>query len=139
MAVTLAGLRAYEVARGFSTATTANDTDANAALVRGGDYIEINYLANILPQYVDDVPEAFEKATYEASLLELATPNIFSVTATEFDALALTTVDKIGWDYVGPKGGSGSAASKLAPVNSKIDNMLKPYISTSKTKPLLRA
>lgn len=132
MTATLAGFRAYALERGDSAPTSASDADADAALVRAADYIRDEYEQRFLAAYVTTPPAAVDTATYEAAILELATPNLFSRTYTEAGEKVLTQVEGISWEYTGRKGGS------QVPVSTKIEAMLRPYVAGS-TKTILRA
>ena len=132
MPADLSGFRAYHVERGNSAPTNALDADAEAALVRGADYVRDTYVARFLPLYADPLPDAVDDATYEAAALELATPGFFSKTYTEADAKVLVGVDTIRWEFIGRKGGS------RAPTSTKIEAMLRRYMAGSTTW-LLRA
>lgn len=128
----LAGFRAYALARGNNAPTVATDSAAEAALVRGGDYIADEYVANFLPAYVDPLPEAVDDAIYEAAIIELASPGALSKTYTEGADKALVAVEGIKWEFTGRKGGS------QVPKSTKIEAKLRPYMGGD-TKTLLRA
>lgn len=120
MAATSAGLITYAADRG-QTITAGSDTDA--ALVRAVDYITYFYVAKMPAS--NPAPDAtVEAATYEAAILELATPNFFSKTYTPGEAKALTKVDNIQWTMLNPDTGSEG----MTPVSSKIEAMLGGYV-----------
>lgn len=128
----LAGFRVYALARGNNSPTEATDSAAEAALVRGGDYIADEYVANFLPAYADPLPEAVDDAIYEAAIIELASPGALSKTYTEGADKALVAVEGIKWEFTGRKGGS------QVPKSTKIEAKLRPYMGGA-TKTLLRA
>lgn len=120
---TLTDWRAYDVARGYSASTDADDDDATAALVRASDYIQYRYVANLLPAY-DDTLAVVEYATYEAARLELATAGFFTKSYTEAEQKVLTGVGQIRWTVTG---NSSKTYSKM-PVSTIIEAMFEPYI-----------
>jgi len=132
MTATLAGFRAYALERGDSAPTSAADADAEAALVRATDYIADHYQLRFLAEHIETVPAAVDPATYEAALLELATPGFFSQTYTEASDKTLTQVEGIAWEFTGRKGGS------RVPVSTKIENKMRPYMAGA-TKAVLRS
>ena len=128
----LASFRAYALARGDSAPTAATDADAEAALVRAGDYIAAEYVARFIPAFVDPLPDAVEAATYEAARLELVTVGVFSKTYSDAGDKVLTGVGDIRWEFTGRKGGS------QVPKSTRIDGMMRPFIGGN-TKTLLRS
>lgn len=128
---TLADWRTWATARGNSTPTDASDTDATAALVRASDYIQYRYVANLLPGY-DDTLAVVEPATYEAALLELATPGFFTKTYTEAERKVLTEVKGIKWTVTG----KADSVFANSPAVSIIEAMFEPYIA-ARTGPYL--
>lgn len=128
----LAGFRAYHDARGNSAPTDADDTIAEAALTRGGDYITDEYVGRFQDRYKDPLPDAVDEAIYEAALLELSAANdgaVFLVnggfwgkTYTPSDTKVLTAVSTIKWEFTGKKGGA------QYPVSTKIEGRLRRYI-----------
>lgn len=126
------GFRAYALARGNNAPTEATDEAAQASLVRGGDYVRDQYVANFLPAFIVPLPDAVETATYEAAIIELASPGALSKTYTEGADKALVAVEGIKWEFTGRKGGS------QVPKSTKIDAMMRPYMGGA-TKTLLRS
>lgn len=123
---TIASFRAYATARGNPAPTAATDVLATAALVRASDYITYSYVQQFLSGYDATSPNV-EEATYEAAILELATPNFFSSTFTMDQRKVLTEVKGIKWTVVaGPSGISSSQAA--TPMSTKIAAMLEPYM-----------
>lgn len=123
MAADLAGWRAYAAARGNQAPTAADDAVAEAALLRGTDYIQYRYVANLLPGY-DGTLAVVEPATYEAANLELATPGFFTKTYTPGEQKVLTEVKGIKWTVIGDASKPGSAQ----PASTLIEAMFAPYI-----------
>jgi len=128
----LAAFRAYATARGDNAPTAAPDVDAEAALVRGGDYIDAEYVANFLPAYVDPLPDNVEAAIYEAARLELATAGVFSKTYSDAGDKVLTGVGDLRWEFTGRKGGSQVLKS------TRIEGLMRRYVGGA-TKALLRS
>lgn len=125
---TLAGWRAYALARGDSAPTDATDADADAALTRGSDYVEIHYVNYFLPGY-DDTLAAVEQAAYEAANFELATVGFFSQSFTPSQQKVLTEVKGVKWTAV-ESGLDGADAA--TPVSTRIDGLLKRYMGNRK-------
>lgn len=119
----LAGWRAYALARGDSAPTNALDPAAQAALLRASDHIRYRYVANLLPG-LDGTLEIVEPATYVAASLELATPGFFSRTYTPGEQKVLTEVKGIKWTVVG----DASKSFAAAPTSTLIDAMFAPFI-----------
>lgn len=129
MAATLAGFRAYALARGDNAPTLASDVLALAALVRGSDMIRLRYVANLCGYDITLVPDGsdlpiIEEAAYIAASLELATPGFFSRTYTSAESKVLTQVGTIHWTVVGKTGG----AYAYMPSSSLIDALFAPYL-----------
>ncbi len=129
MAATLAGFRAYALARGDNAPTLASDALALAALVRGSDMIRLRYVANLCGYDITLVPDGsdlpiIEEAAYIAASLELANPGFFSTTYTEAQSKVLTEVKGIKWTVVGKTGG----AYAYMPSSSLIDALFAPYL-----------
>lgn len=129
---TLADFRAYATERGNSAPADAVDVDAEAALVRAGDYIRDTYTQHFLAEHSAPLPDAVESATYEAAIYELVEAGFFSKTYTEAAQKELVGVGNIKWEFIGRKGGA------QAPTSTKIDAMLRPFMAGA-TKALLRA
>lgn len=119
MTATLADWVVYAEARGLDTPT---GTDAETALVRGGDYIRYTYANRFgctLPP--DDVLDA---ATYIAAQYELASPGFWSKVYKPGQQKVLTQAGDIEWTPV--KGANvGNGAS---PVSTQIEGMLGVYL-----------
>ena len=120
---TIADWRAWATARGDNKPTDANDTVANAALMRASDYIRAHYVLRFIDGY-DEVSEGVEEATYVAADLELATPNFFSTTFTPSEKKVLTGVGSIKWTLVGKAKGSMA----YTPTSNRIEALLTRYI-----------
>lgn len=114
--------RAYAAARGNQAPTSADDAVAEAALVRASDHIRFRYVANLLPGY-DETLAVIEPATYEAALLELATPGFFTKTYTPGQQKVLTQAGDIKWTVVGKAG-----ANAATPTSTLIEAMFAPYL-----------
>ncbi|MFG6535784.1 hypothetical protein [Sulfitobacter sp. CS16] len=121
MAATVEGWIAYAELRGD---TVANDGTSAAALVRGQDYIDFHYV-NRFGSAVKVDQETVDKAIYEASKLELATPGFWSKTYTPDQQKVLTAVGEIKWTVRGDASGPDAAT----PISTKIDSMLRPYMT----------
>ena len=127
---TIAGWRAYALARGDNAPTEASDGDATAALTRASDMIRLRYVPNLLSGYgVDFIPAGSdlpltEEGAYIAASLELATPGFFSKTFTASEQKALVQVDKIRWQVTGDASGTYAAM----PVSTLIDALFEPYV-----------
>ena len=121
---TLANWRAYATARGNSAPASASDTLANQALLRGQDYIQFTYVQRFASGYDSTAPNV-EAATYEAAILELATPGFFTKTYTEAEKKVLTGLDSMSWTMIGKV----KADRSYAPRSSKIEALLWPYIA----------
>lgn len=115
MPATVAGLIAYALDRGT---VIANDAATAAALVRARDYIQYGYLQ--FGSCTED-SETVQSAIYEASIVEVATPNFWTATFTPSQQKVLTGLKGITWTVVGGASGFGSAS----PRSTKIDNMLR--------------
>ena len=121
MAATIDGWIAYAAARGD---TVANDAAAAAALVRAQDYVTYHYASRFAAGFDAESPNV-APATYEAAKLELATPGFFSRTFTPDQQRVLTAVGDIRWTVRGDASGPDAAT----PVSTKIEAMLRPYLS----------
>lgn len=122
---TIADWRAYASERGNEAPTEATDALATAALVRASDHITYHYVARFLPGY-DATLLVVELATYEAALLELATPNFFSLTYTPAQQKVLTEVKGIKWTVQDASG--DIERDEATPVSTKVEAMLRPYM-----------
>lgn len=127
---TLAGFRAYALARGDNAPTEASDELAGAALVRGSDMVRLRYAANLCGYDIASIPAGsdlpiVEEATYIAASLELATPGFFSKTYTGAESKVLTEVKGIKWTVVGKTDG----AYAYMPSSSLIDALFAPYLA----------
>ncbi|MDH4541062.1 MULTISPECIES: hypothetical protein [Sulfitobacter] len=121
MAATVEGWIAYAALRGD---TVADNEASAAALVRGQDYIDFHY-GNRFGSAVRVDEETVDKAVYEAAKLELATPGFWSKTYTPDQQKVLTAVGEIKWTVRGDASGPDAAT----PVSTKIDSMLRPYMT----------
>lgn len=117
MAATVAGLIAYAAARGT---ILADDPATAAALVRAQDYILYNYLQ--FGACTVESPNVAE-ATYEAAMIEAATPGFWSGTYTPAQQKTLTGVGSIRWTPTGDVDGSG--VGSYIPRSTKIDMMMR--------------
>ena len=124
---TLVGWRAYATARGYGSATgLSDDTLATAALTRASDYIQYSYI-NLFIGGPDSTKPEVEPATYEAALLELATPGLFSGSYTPDQRKVLTGVEGISWTPVTSKTGRPEGADSM-PRSVKVESMLQKYM-----------
>lgn len=121
MAATVEGWIAYAGLRGD---TVADDQASAAALVRGQDYIDFHYV-NRFGSAVKVDEETIDKAIYEAAKLDLAAPGFWSKTYTPDQQKVLTAVGEIKWTVRGDASGPDAAT----PVSTKIDSMLRPYLT----------
>lgn len=121
MAATVEGWIAYAELRGDAV---ANDEASAAALVRGQDYIDFHYV-NRFGSAVRVDEETVDKAVYEAAKLELTTPGFWSKIYTPDQQKVLTAVGEIKWTVRGDASGPDAAT----PVSTKIDSMLRPYMT----------
>lgn len=126
---TLAGFRAYALARGDNAPTAASDADAGAALMRGSDMVRLRYAANLCGYDITSIPSGsdlpiVEEAAYIAASLELATSGFFSKTYTGAESKVLTEVKGIKWTVVGKNDG----AYAYMPSSSLIDALFAPYL-----------
>jgi hypothetical protein len=124
VAATLAGWRAYALARGDSAPTAASDTVAAAALVRATDHITYRYLAQLLPGVDPETLAVVEPATYVAASIELATPGFFAKTYTPGERKVLVAAGPVRWELVG----KGDGVFGAIPVSTLIDAMFEPYV-----------
>lgn len=129
----LAGYRTFALDRGDSAPTNATDADATAALVRGGDYVQLRYL-NLFRAGCsgDDVAPGYDPLTlaevgaYIAASFELATPNFFSQTYTPSQQKALTGAGSIRWTVTGNKKADGAFAA--SPTSTLIGALYYNYV-----------
>lgn len=125
----LAGFRAYALARGDSAPTDAADGAATAALVRGSDMVRLRYVSGLCGYDIASVPAGsdlpiVEEAAYIAASLELATPGFFSRTYTGAESKVLTEVKGIKWTVVGKTDG----ANAYMPSSSLIEALFGLYL-----------
>lgn len=125
MPTTLTGFRDYAQERGYSALGYASDADANAALVRGRDYIQTEYVSAFPVEADVDIANV-EQATYEAALAELDAdgglkqPSFWNSVYTPSDRKVLVGVEGIRWQVVG-------GDSRAYPVSSRIEALLRRY------------
>lgn len=124
---TLEGFRDYTATRGNTAPTDAEDSAATAALVRASDHIQFGYVDRFAVGF-DALSPNVEAATYEAAALELEKPNFFSRTYTPGERKVLTEVNGIKWEVIG-----GENAGSAAPRSTRIEDMLKSYMSAGLT------
>jgi hypothetical protein len=123
---TLAGWRAYALARGDNAPTAATDEVATAALVRASDYVQYRYVVNLCDEY-DVTLDVVEYAAYVAASIELKTSGFFSRTYTAADQKVLTEVKGIKWTVVGKTDGAFASS----PSSTLIEAMLAPYLKAA--------
>ncbi|MCF3934342.1 hypothetical protein L1787_13075 [Acuticoccus sp. M5D2P5] len=140
-----AGFSAYAAANGY----TSPAGDIDAALARATTYLDglygrrfsgapiggaaqnrewpragaVDVYGYALPPEV--VPARVINATYEAALLELASPGSLSATITPDQRKVLTKVDKIEWEIV-PGGKDGVEGA--TPTSTRIEGILWPLL-----------
>lgn len=128
---TIAGFRAYALARGNSAPTSAADADATAALVRASDYVRSRYIANLFsPNAADTIPNGGtlsfgEEGAYIAAAFELTTAGFFSKTFTPAQQKVLTKAGGVSWSVVGAGADSIYGSS---PTSTLLDNYFRPFI-----------
>lgn len=127
---TLTGWRDYATARGNSAPSNASDTLATQALTRASDMIEHTYVANFSSRYTKDSPNV-EPATYEAALLELATPGFFSATHTPSQMKVLTEAKGVKWTSKDDDSPIERDASMK--VSTVVYALMKPYMVRKKS------
>jgi hypothetical protein len=120
---TLAGFRAYALARGNDAPTVASDADANAALQRAFDYIRTRYVLRFLASYDEDAAQVTE-AVYIAAQAELTTPGFWSATFTPAQSKVLTKVGSIQWTPIGDA--SVLDGDNFRPTSPAIEALLNP-------------
>lgn len=75
----------------------------------------------------DSIPTRVINASYEAALLELASPGSLSVTLTPNQRKVLTKADKLQWEVVSAgKGGKGLSGD--TPTTTRIEGILWPLL-----------
>ncbi len=95
---TIEDWRAYALARGNGAPTSANDTDAQAALQRASDYIRTRY---VLPLGLSGDAANVIEATHIAAGYEMTTPGFWSKTFTPAQQKVLTGVESVRWTVSG--------------------------------------
>lgn len=121
MTVSVSALITYAAERG----TTVVDGPATSqAITRATDHITFSYVSRFASGYTIDSPNV-DAATYEAAMIEIATPNFFTKTYTPSEQKVLTEAKGLKWTMTGGK--SGAQAS--TPTSTKIEAMLRPYMS----------
>jgi hypothetical protein len=127
----IAGWRAYALARGNSAPTSASDANATAALVRASDYVRSRYIANLFsPNAYNTIPSGYtlsfgEEGAYIAAAFELTTAGFFSKTFTPAQQKVLTKAGGVSWSVVGNGAGEIYGAS---PISTLLDNYFRPFI-----------
>lgn len=119
----LAGANAYHAARGHD-AWTGADAAKSQALTRAQDYIRTSYVARFAAGF-DAMATDVDSATYEAALMELVTPGVFSKTYTEAETKVLVGLGDLRWQVTG----NTKDARSFAPRSSKIEALLWPYMA----------
>lgn len=128
---TIAGWRAYALARGNSAPTSAIDADATAALVRASDYVRSRYIVNLFsPNTAETIPSGYTLAlgvegAYIAAAFELTTSGFFSKTFTPAQQKVLTKAGGVSWSVVGEGAKEIYGAS---PTSTLLDAYFRPYI-----------
>ena len=117
------GADAYHSARGNS-AWTGSSTIKGQALTRAQDYIRTSYVARFAAGF-DASATDVDSATYEAALMELVTPGVFSKTFTEAETKVLVGVGDLRWQVTG----NTKDARSFAPRSTKIEALLWPYMA----------
>lgn len=120
---TLSEFRAYHTARGNTEPTDKADEEANAALTRAADYIQVHYVARFRDG--DESRPEVEQATYIAAWYELDKPGFFSKTFTPADQKVLTETDGIKWTPIG----NASGVEAATPRSTMIDALLAPFLN----------
>lgn len=118
----VAAWRTWAGERGL-TGVPADDTTATQALVRASDHIEFFYVPRFIPPYDGTSPNV-EIATYEAAMLEAATPGFFSKTFTPSEQKVLTEVKGIKWTPLG----TGTSTRASTPVSTNVERALAAYM-----------
>lgn len=122
---TIAGWRAYALARGNNAPTVATDALATAALTRASDHILHFWVRQFISG--DETSPYVEDATYVAADLELETPGFFSITYTPAQQKVLTEVKGIKWTLK-PGAEGADAWANATPVSGLIAAMLDDYM-----------
>ena len=118
---TLAGWRAYALARGDVTPTTSSDLDAGQALVRAQDYIRWTYVERFSTGCT--LPDAdLAEAEYIAANAELAEAGYWTKVYTPSQQKVLTKVGDISWTPVDGK--TLDQADMARPVSTAIEAIL---------------
>lgn len=115
--------RDYAQERGHDAPTTATDDQARAALVRASDHIRFAYIRRFAAGH-GETSANVAPATYEAALLELATPGFFAKTFTPGEQKVLTEAKGIKWQVLGDGANAGAA-----PVSTRVEDMLSGYMA----------
>ena len=119
----LAGANAYHEARG-NAAWTGGDTAKSQALTRAQDYIRTSYVSRFAAGF-DATAADVDAATYEAALMEIASPGVFSKTFTEAETKVLVGLGDLRWQVTG----NTKDARSFAPRSTKIEALLWPYMA----------
>ena len=148
---TLAGWRSYATSRGNGAPALADDAAADAALLRASAYIDGLYgrrfsgrptggasqerewprtgAVDYYGQSLDagTIPDRVVSASYEAAILELASPGSLTVTLTPDQRKVLTKVDKIEWEIIA-RGKAGVGFADATPTSTLIEGLLWPLL-----------
>lgn len=131
MEANLTDFRAYAAARGYPAPAAASDDDAEAALLRGGDYIRLEYVSRFKSScdetYVNVVPAIFEAALLELGADGILLPSTFwGRTYTPGERKVLTEVKGIRWQVLEDKTEFGGG---FGPVSSIIEALLRACLA----------
>lgn len=128
MSVSLADFRAYATARGFTAPAQASDTAAESALLRGTDYISLEYVSRFRPNCTVDEAN-MDAAIYEAAMMELDADGLllpgpfWSSVYTAGERKVLTEVKGIKWQVL--EEGYSVGGPLIGPRSPKIDGLLR--------------
>lgn len=133
---TLAGWRAWALARGDDAPTVATDADASAALLRGQDYIQWTYINRFVAGCT--IPdETLAEAEYIAASAELATAGFWSKIFTPGQQKVLTGVGDLRWTPV--MGGVFDQSDLARPVSTQIEAMLGKCMPSTRPGVMIKA
>ena len=117
------GADAYHSARGNAAWTGSSPVKAQA-LTRAQDYIRTSYVARFAAGF-DAAAADVDAATYEAALMELVTPGVFSKVYTQAETKVLVGLGDLTWQATG----NTKDARSFAPRSTKIEALLWPYMA----------